>query len=426
MPATAALDKSLGQSGDTGPPTIDAETTRRSVCAAKLPLASPTLARRLESTSAARDPASVAATILDEPAALLAVYAEARRRDLAPSVDLASLIDALGEVGIGAVAASLARREPVSPTGDGAALAMGLRHALATARLAAHLAPAAGLDPDTAAAAGLLHDVGRLALLAGPIGGRVAALYAGARDAATHLPYLEHALLGLTHAQAGYEYARRFGTPELVAEVARTHDWRSAQRRRLAIAPAALGSFIQLCDTLARSHGYGGCEADALGPVPPEYAALAPAGVAEVLAGVDDTMARHWLPTVPPPTPAHTPLAGIAVGLLASSTATWSPAAAPLARAGARLVPADRASAGGEPHVLVIDGLDAPLAATARVLRSPAVAAFPGPRLVLADRAADAGSRLAGLSPGVSILTTPVRPTALLHRVHELAPRLLQ
>lgn len=95
------------------------------------------------------------------------------------------------------------------------------RHSLATALLCADLSVESFSDMTEEYTAGLLHDIGRLVLLAS-----APAEYS---DLVSKLPFeecseAEAALFGLTHEQAGVEVMRRFGFPlPLIAMAAHHH-----------------------------------------------------------------------------------------------------------------------------------------------------------------------------------------------------------
>ncbi len=95
------------------------------------------------------------------------------------------------------------------------------QHSLATALLAADLSLDGAGDMMESYTAGLLHDLGRLVLLAS-----APELYAALvqqTDSPEHGCRLEEELFGLTHAEAGARAMRRYDLPEPLADAARLH-----------------------------------------------------------------------------------------------------------------------------------------------------------------------------------------------------------
>jgi putative nucleotidyltransferase with HDIG domain len=98
------------------------------------------------------------------------------------------------------------------------------QHSLAGAFIARSLAPGFDLDADRGYTAGLLHDVGRLALLLAHPRDYAALALAAERDRAP-IRELEQARFELDHTEAGRVVASEWGFPEeLVEAVARHHD----------------------------------------------------------------------------------------------------------------------------------------------------------------------------------------------------------
>lgn len=96
------------------------------------------------------------------------------------------------------------------------------RHSLATGLIAAELAPIYGLPPDLANTAGVLHDIGRVGLLA-----RNAAEYApvvfNLHDNAEAILAAERAACGMDHCAAGMFLCRVWALPALFQEVTSLH-----------------------------------------------------------------------------------------------------------------------------------------------------------------------------------------------------------
>lgn len=95
------------------------------------------------------------------------------------------------------------------------------RHSLATAILAADLALDQDGDMMEFYTAGLLHDLGRLVLLASEP--EAYAILLEQACGPVHSLELERELFGLPHCDAGARAMRRYGLPEPLAEAARLH-----------------------------------------------------------------------------------------------------------------------------------------------------------------------------------------------------------
>jgi putative nucleotidyltransferase with HDIG domain len=100
------------------------------------------------------------------------------------------------------------------------------QHAEDVARLARELAPLAGVDPEMAHTAGLVHDAGRSVLNRAAIGRWV--------EGGFPLVYAETLACGEDHASAGAELLRACGLPEEIVEAVRYHHRPEASVSRLA------------------------------------------------------------------------------------------------------------------------------------------------------------------------------------------------
>ena len=138
---------------------------------------------------------------------------------------MSSIRDAIGYLGLdvlGSLALS-ANLLAQATTARGLSLDDLNADAITTARLAASFA---GKRParDDAFAAGLLHDIGQVALAVG-MTDRYADLLAEARAARTPIEVVERAHLGVTHAEVGAYLLGVWGVPIAIVEaVARHHD----------------------------------------------------------------------------------------------------------------------------------------------------------------------------------------------------------
>jgi HD-like signal output (HDOD) protein len=134
-----------------------------------------------------------------------------------------SILQALTLVGIprvSALTATLALNKFLKPVSKLPIQRECWRHNLATALAAAELADKYNLDPDYAYTFGLLHEIGRMALLvASP------REYVRIVDLAVNehrdLPTLEHSTFGLDYREAGEWITRQWNLPPELAEVSR-------------------------------------------------------------------------------------------------------------------------------------------------------------------------------------------------------------
>jgi putative nucleotidyltransferase with HDIG domain len=108
------------------------------------------------------------------------------------------------------------------PMFQAAALRPLWNHSLEVARLAESCARLSGkADPEEAFLAGLMHDVGRLAMLKTPIEvqGRIKAMH----DAGCEPLYAETIVFGFDHCRAGVEVLREWQIPESIQEAVACH-----------------------------------------------------------------------------------------------------------------------------------------------------------------------------------------------------------
>jgi putative nucleotidyltransferase with HDIG domain len=96
------------------------------------------------------------------------------------------------------------------------------RHSLASAIIAEHLSGAALLDKDAAYTAGVLHDIGRLALAVGHRRQYAAFLKASEAQPCDVLAR-ERELFGVDHCQAGRSLVSAWNLPQYLAEIAAHH-----------------------------------------------------------------------------------------------------------------------------------------------------------------------------------------------------------
>jgi len=96
------------------------------------------------------------------------------------------------------------------------------RHSLTSAILAEELAPHGGIQPDQAYTAGLLHDIGRLALLV-KYPQPYADLLSAAIDNRFQLMDRERELFDVDHCEAGAWLSQEWGFPEELSQAAARH-----------------------------------------------------------------------------------------------------------------------------------------------------------------------------------------------------------
>ena len=139
-----------------------------------------------------------------------------------------------------------ARLRSALPADDLQNLAAFWRHTMATALFARELAPRFAADEDTAFTAGLLHDLGQLALASCFPGPWSQVL---AYQASERVPTLqaERAVLGIDHQQAGAALARYWHFAPEMAQVMAQHHLPDPQ------APRSLSALVHLSNELAHA-----------------------------------------------------------------------------------------------------------------------------------------------------------------------------
>ena len=132
------------------------------------------------------------------------------------------------------------------------------KHALGVASAAKRLAAARAqlqVDPEEAFIAGLLHDLGKVALDA-VFPKAYARAAAQAAEAHCEIADCERAVLGLDHTVAGRHLARRWGLPRALQDVIWLHHV-AAETLTERVATPALIALVQLADALVREHHIG-------------------------------------------------------------------------------------------------------------------------------------------------------------------------
>ena len=125
-----------------------------------------------------------------------------------------------------------------------------LRHGVGTALAARTLAPLAGVNPDLAFTAGLLHDIGQLVLV-GNFPTQYAAALAYRRHHDCFLVQAERDVLGLDHAEVGGMLAASWHFPTSLCEAVSEH-------HAPASAPgSSLANLIHVADITSHALGLG-------------------------------------------------------------------------------------------------------------------------------------------------------------------------
>lgn len=123
------------------------------------------------------------------------------------------------------------------------------QHALAVASVARHLAQTRGLDAEAAFVAGLLHDIGKMALSQSLEDQYPAVLQAVEEGA--DFAEAERAVLGCDHAEVGAEAARRWSLPEPLVQAIEHH------HRPDEVAEPGLADVVHVADALSVMLGFG-------------------------------------------------------------------------------------------------------------------------------------------------------------------------
>lgn len=176
---------------------------------------------------------------------------------------IAEAITVLGFVNVRSLVttAGIATAWPAS-TAAGFEGRMFWRHCLSVAACAETLAPYARLRPETLFLAGLLHDIGRLVLVA-----TYPAAFAATRALRQQDDCLmidaERAVLGFDHTQIGSMLCRHWHIPESIADAVEHHH---RVTPRAAAAPADMADGVHVADVIAHALDLA---ADPDGMVPP-------------------------------------------------------------------------------------------------------------------------------------------------------------
>lgn len=135
-------------------------------------------------------------------------------------------------------------------------------HSLGVAAAAHFLAPRAGVNPETAFVAGMLHDIG-IAVLGCCMLEEFSAMldYAHAHDCA--IEDAEQAILGFTHDELGATLAAQWKFPPAIQEAIRAHHAPGAESQPLA-------RVTHVANVFAHALDLGGVERDFVPPIDPK------------------------------------------------------------------------------------------------------------------------------------------------------------
>lgn len=133
------------------------------------------------------------------------------------------------------------------------------QHGIGTGVCARVLAQALGRDQAMAFSAGLLHDVGRL-VLDTYFHENLAAAVAHCKAGDSTLLDAEQAVLGLDHAQVGYELARRWKFPHAIQQAIRDHHQPERE-------PASLTDLVHVANVLCHALDIGNAGYDVIPPL---------------------------------------------------------------------------------------------------------------------------------------------------------------
>ncbi len=304
------------------------------------------------------------------------------------------------------------------------------RHALAVGSVAGELCLAADLPPAVGRVAGLLHDIGRLILLLGPMREKTIACY----DLVGHMIFptatAEQLLFGLNHKQIAQDFVDRQSLPPVLRSVVTTHDMDDAQLARVGGTEQQLGAVVMAADQIVKAAGAGGLTCDELLPLPSALAGAATEldlQIAHVLDDIRKITTVRLGSQCPPWAGELRPMPGITVAMVSPQAGPWNPYQRALMSAGATV------SAYSDPKVLleqtmthdvlVIDMTSSALATSLPVIRR--ICSAPGlqhtPRLLLARRSDEPELVVRQSGLDLQVQSTPIRNRSLLQNIRKLA-----
>ena len=216
---------------------------------------------------------SVAEILGDEPVLTAALLRMANSAAVGLRREIVTVPEAVAYLGFSTTKSLLLRLHLGSLMGagmpgvgyDGARLWV---HAMAVAHVSEELARAAGGDPDLALTAGLLHDIGKIAINT-QFPQRVAELLSAGSNTAAGMLDLERQAFGADHAVLGGQLASQWALPGGLVDVIRLHHSVDAlpgmlppQTRRTLLCVHVANQLVKQC------HAY--CDCVELDPVSPQ------------------------------------------------------------------------------------------------------------------------------------------------------------
>jgi CheY-like chemotaxis protein/HD-like signal output (HDOD) protein len=405
---------------------LDAHAAAAAVEVVDLPLLVPSLIPEVAQLNleAGADPARLV-HLIEQDAALVIALLRASAGQGAGAREVPSALRVLGSSRVVGVLTDAAAGYH-APMDDSAAawLRRGWRHALAVSLVAGELAEAAGVQPDLARAAGLLHEVGRSLILASPLGPRAIACY----ELAANLPFTaamaEQMLLGITSDRVGALYYQRQGLAPYLTAICTGHDKDRQQGTHLGAPEAALRTVVAAADQIATAAGFASLKNDELWPLPAQLTDGSVTAL-RVMAALDKAE-NIALFRLGPTAPHGRSLSGLTVAFLSPVTGGLNSYQIALGAAGARLVDGRQLSdlAGRPaPDLVVLDAMAQPGAEARAMLKRVVQAADLElvPKLLLVRRSDDPREIVARSGPGLSVLSSPIRLGTLLRTTRRLA-----
>lgn len=304
------------------------------------------------------------------------------------------------------------------------------RHSWAVCCFAGALAPSWGVCPGTAATAGFLHDIGRLALLCGQASDRVVACYELASQMIIPTNLAEQMLLGINHQAAGAEFCRHLKLPPSILSACLNHCLDDAMLGKLQADESRLSMVITTADQIAKSAGFSGLVNDELLPLPPAIASTVEGldkPLEEALHEAGRYSAYRLGKAATELTETPISLQGMRIALMSGRGGAWNPCHRLLTGAGAAVTPfavnKTALDALADNDLLVIDQTGGNLATLMPQLRRLCLhpALQPMPKLLMARRSEDPEAMISQSNLPIVAHPTPIRSSSLLKAIWRLA-----
>jgi putative nucleotidyltransferase with HDIG domain len=303
------------------------------------------------------------------------------------------------------------------------------RHSIAVAQIAGDLALLMKVSPTVARVAGVLHDIGRLQLLASPLSDKLIKAYELCPRMNVGTSYAEQTLLGTNHKQVGAEFCVRHHVPAELAKVCETHDADDTARERMDEKSAAMSALIGAADQLAKAAGYGNLPNEELLPMPGAVVrVLKEQGqkLEQTFAEVETLCLWRLGSEKSLSLGPEKALAGMRLALVTPVPGPWNPLQRCLARAEAVLTvyPSlkDLMDNNAPVDAIVVDYMDTNLSLGMPMLRRlcETKATVQVPKLLLARRTDEPEARVSQAMLSVAVYATPVRQVALTQMIRRL------